>query len=510
MKTFAEVVEKFPLEVVDRYDFSEAVYTGALNRIEKVRCPSHGEFSQYAARFRKGWGCPECGTSVRGATRRSSSDDYFNRARAIHGSKYDYSKSLYVTMNTKFVVTCPDHGDFEITPNHHVNRKQGCGECEAEAKKTRIVQYRHLSAQSKINNTAKDFFERCTTAHNEKYTYPDQEYIGAKEKIHIICPDHGEFMQAAWAHLSGKGCFKCGAYTPRWESELAAFIEGLGFEVELNQRILNGQEIDVFVPSKNFGVELHGLRWHTERTRDKLFHFNKWKAAGAMGLQLMQVFEDEWNSNKAIVLNRICAALGKVETYNARQTLISVVPSSQAAEFFDKHHSQGDARATVVYGLRFNEQWVAMASFGRARSGAMVSGSETDVWEVIRYASNGRVRGGFGKLLKRFIENYSPAKLVSYCDLRYGTGALYKATGFTLDGVTDPDYWWVASGKVERIPRYQTQKHKLPKHPVLKEFYKTNMTEVEICHAAGWYRIYGVGHQRWIWSAPLDTTKQTA
>lgn len=62
---FAEVLAKFPQEVQEKYDFSQAVYTGALNRITGVVCSEHGEFSNYAARFRKGFGCPQCGAVVR-------------------------------------------------------------------------------------------------------------------------------------------------------------------------------------------------------------------------------------------------------------------------------------------------------------------------------------------------------------------------------------------------------------------------------------------------------------
>jgi hypothetical protein len=500
MKTLSEVISLFPAEVRSKYNFAGVKYTGSLKRMTGVRCPSHGEFSQYAAQFRKGNGCPACGAERRVEKNTTPAQDYITKVTALHGGKYTYDKVCYSRMNAKITVTCPVHGDFSISANHHHYRKQGCGVCEAEAKKTRIVQYRHLSAQSKINNTGKDFFEKCGVSHNSKYTYPEQDYHGAKEKIRAVCPDHGEFTQAAWAHLSGKGCPKCGAYTPKWELELATFVEGLGFGVELNRRILDGQEIDVFVPSKNFGVELHGLRWHTERTRDRLDHFNKWKVAEGLGIRLIQVFEDEWTNNKEVVLNRIKAALGQTENFNARQTLLGVVPSQEAAEFFDAHHSQGNTRASVVYGLRLNGEWVAMASFGKARTGAMVAGDES-VWEVIRYASKGRVRGGFSKLFKRFLENYEPEKVLSYCDLRYGTGSLYKATGFELDGITDPDYWWVPDGKVARVPRYQTQKHKMAAHPILKAFYDPSKTEVEICHAAGWYRIYGVGHQRWVWKS---------
>ena len=69
-KGWSEVYAKFPAEVQTRYDFSQAVYTGALVRITGVVCLQHGEFSQYAARFRKGAGCPECGGEVRAAKKK--------------------------------------------------------------------------------------------------------------------------------------------------------------------------------------------------------------------------------------------------------------------------------------------------------------------------------------------------------------------------------------------------------------------------------------------------------
>lgn len=64
------VLAKFPYEVKQKYDFSSAIYTGALNRITNCKCPTHGEFSQYAAQFRKGRGCPMCGGAQRAESKR--------------------------------------------------------------------------------------------------------------------------------------------------------------------------------------------------------------------------------------------------------------------------------------------------------------------------------------------------------------------------------------------------------------------------------------------------------
>jgi group I intron endonuclease len=77
VKPFDAVLAKFPQEVQDKYDFENAVYTGALNRIEGCVCPSHGVFSQYAVQFRKGRGCPSCGAEERAQTKRKQMKEFW-------------------------------------------------------------------------------------------------------------------------------------------------------------------------------------------------------------------------------------------------------------------------------------------------------------------------------------------------------------------------------------------------------------------------------------------------
>lgn len=501
MLSFTVVAAKFPSSVLAFYDFSNAVYTGALQRITGVRCPEHGVFSQYAAQFRKGRGCPACGAAERARKKRTSVDDYVAKVSELHGGQYTYDRIGFRTMNGQITVTCPVHGDFEMCANHHYYRRQGCGRCEEEAKKSRILAYRHLSAESKIANTAVSFFDRCRAVHDNRYDYPEQPYRGPKHKLQIVCPTHGEFRQAAWAHLSGKGCFKCGAADPKWERALVEFLSEFGLAPQRSAPVLDGKHVDIFIPERNFGVELHGLHWHTERRRGADYHRQKWQLAAEKGIRLIQVFEDEWVNKQDVVKARIAAMLGFGPKFDARKCEVRLCDTDGVA-FLNAHHIQGSGRASVYYGLYQNDELLAVASFAKARSGAMVTGATSD-WEVIRYASIGRVRGGFGRLFKRFLADVGPSRVISYCDLRYGDGKLYAATGFTLEAITPPDYWWVPNGKTLRVPRYETQKHKLPTHPVLKGFYAPGMTEKQVCEAAGWGKIFGVGHQRWVWT--VDT-----
>jgi group I intron endonuclease len=74
---FEAVHAKFPADVQAKYDFSSAVYTGALVRIEGVFCEQHGTFSQYAAQFRKGRGCPACGAEQRAESKRKQMKEFW-------------------------------------------------------------------------------------------------------------------------------------------------------------------------------------------------------------------------------------------------------------------------------------------------------------------------------------------------------------------------------------------------------------------------------------------------
>ena len=83
-KSFDAVYDKFPQGVKDRYDFANAIYTGALARIEGVKCPEHGAFSQYAAQFRKGRGCPSCGAGERAISKSKQMKEFW---ATEHGKK---------------------------------------------------------------------------------------------------------------------------------------------------------------------------------------------------------------------------------------------------------------------------------------------------------------------------------------------------------------------------------------------------------------------------------------
>lgn len=64
------------------------------------------------------------------------------RAKSYHGSKYDYSSSVYINATAKVKILCPTHGEFMQSPSNHTNKThpQGCPICAKERKVERIRQ----------------------------------------------------------------------------------------------------------------------------------------------------------------------------------------------------------------------------------------------------------------------------------------------------------------------------------------------------------------------------------
>lgn len=56
------------------------------------------------------------------------------------------------------------------------------------------------------------FISKAKAKHGDAYTYDGlPAEFKVQEKVRIICPRHGEFLQAAYSHLNGAGCPKCKA-----------------------------------------------------------------------------------------------------------------------------------------------------------------------------------------------------------------------------------------------------------------------------------------------------------
>lgn len=86
-----------------------------------------------------------------------TTDIFIEKAKSIHGNKYDYSKVIYKKAKEKVCIICPIHGEFYQTPDKHLHGK-GCILCGYEQQKqTNLKKYGNTcSLQNKaVNDKAK-------------------------------------------------------------------------------------------------------------------------------------------------------------------------------------------------------------------------------------------------------------------------------------------------------------------------------------------------------------------
>lgn len=124
-----EFIEKANKLHNNKYDYSKVEYKG--NKIKVcIICPIHGEFYQSPNTHLRGIGCKQCGIEVRTAKRSMKLDEFIEKARKIHGDKFNYDKVEYVNNRVKICIICPIHGEFYQTPRDHLVGA-GCPKCNS-------------------------------------------------------------------------------------------------------------------------------------------------------------------------------------------------------------------------------------------------------------------------------------------------------------------------------------------------------------------------------------------
>lgn len=138
--------------------------------------------------------------------KRLTQEEFEQRARNVHGDKYDISHTVYKNKRTKVVVKCRIHGDFEIWPMSFLDG-HGCHHCanKSQAKK--------MSKPKKDKEWLIKSLESLDDADKFDYSLIKEEsfvYNGVQTELPIICKECGTlFKQIASSRLSGSGCNTC-------------------------------------------------------------------------------------------------------------------------------------------------------------------------------------------------------------------------------------------------------------------------------------------------------------
>jgi hypothetical protein len=217
-------------------------------------------------------------------------EQFINKAKDKHNNYYDYSLVKYINATTKVQIICPKHGVFEQQPNNHLFG-QRCIKCMGDSVR-----------KARISNT-EDFIEKSKKIHGNKYDYSLVKYKTGKDKVIIICPFHGEFLQTPFAHSSPsmkQGCPYCNV--SKGEDEIEKYLIKNNIEYKnqytfvdcINPKTSKKLPFDFYLPKHNILIEYQG-----EQHYKKTGYFEK-KCGGLEGLQYRDNIKKEYCQKNSI------------------------------------------------------------------------------------------------------------------------------------------------------------------------------------------------------------------
>ena len=290
----------------NKYNYDQVVYINEDAKI-KIWCNDCKDFFYQSPRHHlKGCGCQKCAIKKITLYQTFVINDFIDKSKAIHGDKYDYSKSVYV--NTKIPVTiwckkCKMF--FEQLPTHHM-RGSGCPNC----------------AHNKYKKSQEKFIEESINIHKNKYNYSFVKYINNRTKVEILC-NHCKktFWQTPDSHLHGEGCPYC--KKSNGEKTIKYWLENKNVKFVYQKRFTDCRDknplpFDFYLPDYNMCIEYQGEQHYRpnmfislHKSKEKgIEHFYKQKLHDKIKRKFCEdkhitLLEIKYNDDINKVLNKI-------------------------------------------------------------------------------------------------------------------------------------------------------------------------------------------------------------
>ena len=360
------------------------------------------------------------------------------------------------------------------------------------SKKTRIDNYDPLTIYSKNYH---NFVNNMKNTYNIEVLINENEYCGIASRPYVKfrCYQCNYEFEKRFDYGAPPICKNCNptnySYQSKEEVQVFDFISSIynGLIIQRDKSIINPYELDMYIPEKKLAIEYCGLYWHSEISGNKswAYHAKKLQLANSKGIRLITIFSDEWNFKSDIVKEKLKSILELItnEKIYARKCEIKEVMLSDSKQFHEKNHIQGSPQKLGKnIGLFHNNILVALGSFTKINN--------LGEYELVRYSSSSHVIGGAGKILAYFIRtNENLNKIISFADLRWSEGNMYKQLGFNEVSRVPAMQSYVKQDK-----RYHKRLFSKNKINPLNE----NKTEWEKMQELGYDRIWDCGKIKFV------------
>lgn len=242
----------------DLYDYSKFEY---INNRKKsiIICKRCGcELFMTPFNHLQGNGCKKCNIKKYSDNRRHTNSMFIEKAKKIHGNRYDYSKIFYRGSDEKVTIICEEHGEFYQSPSNHLSG-HGCFKCMRkvlELKNRKSIPELLCELNEKYENILHDI--KIVDTNREKYDL-------SKIMVSYVCNIHGRRESPATRLLYGiSNCDLCNKSSGEVliDKELKKhklnFITEYSFDDCKNPKTDNKLYFDFYILDKNKCIEFDG------------------------------------------------------------------------------------------------------------------------------------------------------------------------------------------------------------------------------------------------------------
>lgn len=320
--------------------------------------------------------------------------------------------------------------------------------------------------------------------------FSEEEYHGYKhnEIYRWKCAKCGEEFEAkigGWGHLEESckipRCMKCYPHHTNCseaENKILEFIKSVyhGEIIRHDRKLLDGMEIDIYLPEIKVAFEYDGLFYHNEDSgKGSDYHLEKTNACLEKGVSLFHIFEDEWCHKRKIVLGRIKEIVGVRENKIALGDCeIRKISNDEYREFANENHLFENEDSSVGYGLFFNGENLLSMAFAKSNDGWKMVGCVNKIGFFID--------GGAMRLLNEFEKEHC-GTVIFEMDRRFPNDGFYENLGFIRLLDRKPRFWWCQNRRRLNNKQYDD----------LRKNFDCSKSESDNMRDGGWKRIFDCG-----------------
>lgn len=203
-----------------------------------------------------------------------------------------------------------------------------------------------------------------------------------------------------------------------------------------DRQVLNGREIDIYIPSCHLGIEYNGNRWHSsEMNKAENYHLSKSVQAEKKGISIIHIFSDMWENRPNQVIDLIRKRLDKCQILLANMCMTVDLNQRDGYDFLNTYSvNTPDPRITNYIGFMKNNKIMA------------VMGYSEDNKEIYDYQEifGIRLKGAIDVLftVRPEFNNY-----IVRCDRSLSKQDMWKTKGFVAFDCTKPRAYYTKDFK---------------------------------------------------------------